>query len=37
LEDKVDVQYQYRPEVIVDGNSMWVEGMPKAVKVRRIG
>jgi len=29
-------QYKYRPEVIVDGNRMHVEGMPKAIRVRRL-
>lgn len=29
-------QYKYRPRVIVDGRHMHVEGMPKAVRVRRI-
>lgn len=29
-------QYKYRPEVIVDGNLMHVDGMPKAIKVRRL-
>lgn len=29
-------QYKYRPRVIVDGRQMHVEGMPKAVRVRRI-
>ena len=29
-------QYKYRPKVIIDGGYMHVEGMPKAVKVRRI-
>ena len=29
--------YKYRPEVIIDGNLMYVDGMPKAVRVRRIG
>jgi hypothetical protein len=29
-------QYKYRPVVIVDRNMMHVEGMPKAVKVRRL-
>jgi hypothetical protein len=30
-------QYRYRPEVIVDGNDMYVDGMSRAVRVRRIG
>ena len=30
-------QYKYRPRVIVDGQHMHVEGMQKAVRVRRIG
>lgn len=30
-------QYEYRPHVIIDGRYMHVEGMPKAVRVRRIG
>jgi hypothetical protein len=29
-------QYKYRPEVIVEGNLMHVDGMPKAVRVRRL-
>jgi hypothetical protein len=29
-------QYRYRPEVIVDGKMMYVEGMPKAVRVERL-
>ena len=29
-------QYKYRPHVIIDGNMMHVEGMPKAIRVRRI-
>lgn len=29
-------QYKYQPHVIIDGQYMHVEGMPKAVKVRRI-
>jgi len=29
-------QYKYRPRVIIDGNQMHVEGMPKAIKVRRL-
>lgn len=29
-------QYKYRPEVVVDGNKMHVDGMTKAVRVRRI-
>lgn len=29
-------QYKYRPRVIIDGNMMHVEGMPKAIRVRRI-
>ncbi len=29
-------QYKYRPEVIVDGNRMHVDGMPKAIRVRRL-
>ena len=29
-------QYSYRPEVMVDGNRMHVEGMPKAIRVRRL-
>lgn len=29
-------QYKYRPRVIIDGRYMHVEGMPKAVRVRRI-
>jgi hypothetical protein len=29
-------QYRYRPEVIVDGNRMHVDGMPKAIRVRRL-
>ena len=29
-------QYKYRPRVIVDGHYMHVEGMQKAVRVRRI-
>jgi hypothetical protein len=29
-------QYEYRPRVIIDGQYMHVEGMLKAVKVRRI-
>jgi hypothetical protein len=30
-------QYKYRPAVIIDRRQMHVEGMPKAVRVRRIG
>ncbi len=30
-------QYKYQPRVIVDGHYMHVDGMPKAIKVRRIG
>lgn len=30
-------QYEYRPAVVVEGNQMLVDGMPKAVRVRRIG
>lgn len=30
-------QYKYRPRVIVDGQQMHIEGIPKAVRVRRIG
>lgn len=30
-------QYKYRPRVIVGGNQMHVEGMPKAIRVCRIG
>lgn len=30
-------QYKYRPAVIIDGGQMHVEGMPKAIRVRRIG
>jgi hypothetical protein len=29
-------QYKYRPKVIIDQGYMYVDGMPKAVKVRRI-
>lgn len=29
-------QYRYRPTVMVERNMMLVEGMPKAVRVRRI-
>jgi hypothetical protein len=29
-------QYKYRPEVTVDRNQMHVDGMPKAIRVRRI-
>jgi len=29
-------QHKYRPYVIVDAGQMHVEGMPKAVRVRRI-
>ncbi len=29
-------QYKYRPEVIIERGLMHVEGMPKAVRVRRI-
>lgn len=29
-------QYKYRPKVIIDGSYMHVDGMPKAIKVRRI-
>jgi len=29
-------QYKYRPKVVVDKGYMHVEGMPKAIKVRRI-
>lgn len=29
-------QYKYRPEVIVEGNLMHIDGMPKAVRVRRL-
>lgn len=29
-------KYKYRPIVMVDGNLMLVEGMTKAVRVRRI-
>ena len=29
-------QYKYRPAVIIEGGLMHVEGMPKAVRVRRI-
>jgi len=29
-------QYKYRPEVTVNGDMMQVDGMPKAVRVRRI-
>jgi len=29
-------QYKYRPEVIVDGNKVHVDGMPKAIRVRRL-
>ena len=29
-------QYKYRPKVITDGQYMHVEGMPKAVRVRRL-
>lgn len=29
-------QYKYRPVVIVEGNMMHVDGMSKAVRVRRI-
>lgn len=28
--------YKYRPEVIVDGNTMHVDGMPKAIRVQRL-
>jgi hypothetical protein len=28
--------YSYRPKVIIDGNMMHVEGMPKAIRVRRL-
>ncbi|OYY66592.1 MAG: hypothetical protein B7Y49_02095 [Sphingomonas sp. 28-62-11] len=30
-------RYKYRPRVIIDGHYMHVEGMSKAVRVRRIG
>lgn len=29
-------QYKYQPRVVIDGRYMHVEGMPKAVRVRRI-
>lgn len=29
-------QYKYRPRVIIDGRQMYVEGMPKSIRVRRI-
>ena len=29
-------QYKYRPEVIVEGSRMQVDGMPKAIRVRRL-
>jgi len=29
-------QYKYRPEVSVEGNKMHVDGMPRAVLVRRL-
>lgn len=29
-------QYKYRPKVAVDANRMLVDGMPKAVRVRRL-
>ena len=29
-------QYKYRPEVIIEGGLMHVEGKPKAIRVRRI-
>lgn len=29
-------QYKHRPRVVVDGRFMHLEGMPKAVRVRRI-
>lgn len=29
-------QYKYRPHVIIERNMMHVEGMPKAIRVRRI-
>ncbi len=29
-------QYKYRPRVVIEGRYMHVEGMPKAVRVRRI-
>lgn len=29
-------QYKYRPVVIVDGNQMHVEGMPRMVRVQRL-
>lgn len=30
-------QYKYRPQVIISGNMMSVEGIPKAVRVQRVG
>jgi len=29
-------QYKYRPKVIIENNLMHVDGMPKAIPVRRI-
>jgi hypothetical protein len=29
-------QYKYRPHVIIDGGMMYVDVMPKAIKVRKI-
>lgn len=30
-------QYKYRPEAVVEGGRMVVDGMSRAVRVRRIG
>lgn len=29
-------EYRYRPEVLIDGDQMHVEGMPRTVRVRRL-
>lgn len=29
-------QYKYRPEVVIENNRMLVDGMTKAIRVRRI-
>jgi hypothetical protein len=29
-------QYKYRPPVIMSGNRLHVEGMPRAIRVRRL-
>lgn len=29
-------QYKYQPNVLVQNNMMYVDGMPKAIKVRRL-